>query len=156
MEGLPIIEAIGVLLAVCLGLIAPTVWFYKHNTSRLENENEKIIKEVKESNRDQFSDLKLDLKEFRTHFDSKISEVYLALDNKNRELKDFLLKEIDYVRNGIDKLDHSVHLTNNRSHELEKDLLKLQNTLVKEYVSKTDLLVIQQQINTISKQNKTE
>lgn len=142
MEGLPIIEAIGVLLAVCLGLIAPTVWFYKHNTSRLENENEKIITQVKESNKDQFSDLKTDLKEFRIHFDSKISEVYVALDSKNRELKDFLLKEIDYVRTGIDKVDHSVMMTNNRSHELEKDLLRLQNTLVKEYVSKSDLTML--------------
>lgn len=139
MQELSIIEAVGVLLSVCVGLLAPTVWFYKHSTSRLETDNEKIISEVKSSNKEQFTDIRGDLREFRNHFDVKISEVYVSLDAKNRELKDFLLKEIDYVRVGIDKVDQSVILTNNRSHELEKDILRLQNTLVKDYVSKRDL-----------------
>lgn len=139
MQDFSILEAVGVLLAVSAALVGPTVWFYRHNTSRLDAENEKIINEVKSSNKDQFIDLKSDLREFRVHFDSKISEVYIALDSKNRELKEFLLKEIDYVRAGIDKVDNSVMLTNNRSHELEKDLLRLQNTIVKDYVSKDDI-----------------
>lgn len=142
MQDLTIIEAVGVLLTVSVGLLAPTVWFYRHNTSRLEADNEKIITEVKSSNKDQFIDLKSDLREFRIHFDSKISEVYVALDSKNRELKEFLLKEIDYVRAGLDKVDNSVILSNNRSHELEKDILRLQNTLVKDYVSKDDIPIL--------------
>lgn len=139
MQELSLIEAVGVLLSLCFGLLAPTVWFYRHSTTRLENDNEKIINDVKASNKEQFGDLKGDLREFRNHFDTKISEVYISLDTKNRELKDFLLKEIDYLRVGIEKVDQSVILTNNRSHELEKDILRLQNTLIKDYISKRDL-----------------
>ena len=139
MQELSLIEAVGVLLSLCFGLLAPTVWFYRHSTTRLETDNEKIISDVKASNKEQFGDLKGDLREFRNHFDTKISEVYISLDTKNRELKDFLLKEIDYLRVGIEKVDQSVILTNNRSHELEKDILRLQNTLIKDYISKRDL-----------------
>lgn len=139
MQELSLIEAVGVLLSLCFGLLAPTVWFYRHSTTRLETDNEKIINDVKASNKEQFGDLKGDLREFRNHFDTKISEVYISLDTKNRELKDFLLKEIDYLRVGIEKVDQSVILTNNRSHELEKDILRLQNTLIKDYISKRDL-----------------
>ncbi len=139
MQELSLIEAVGVLLSLCFGLLAPTVWFYRHSTTRLETDNEKIINDVKSSNKEQFGDLKGDLREFRNHFDTKISEVYISLDTKNRELKDFLLKEIDYLRVGIEKVDQSVILTNNRSHELEKDILRLQNTLIKDYISKRDL-----------------
>ena len=139
MQELSLIEAVGVLLSLCFGLLAPTIWFYRHSTTRLETDNEKIINDVKSSNKEQFGDLKGDLREFRNHFDTKISEVYISLDTKNRELKDFLLKEIDYLRVGIEKVDQSVILTNNRSHELEKDILRLQNTLIKDYISKRDL-----------------
>jgi hypothetical protein len=128
-----------VLIAICTALTGPLVWFFRTNTARLEKDNEKIITKLENSNEASFKGIKDDLKDFRSHFDTKISEVYVAVESKNRELKDFVSKELDYVKNHISTVEGKIYETRERGHEIEKDLLKLQSLISKDYITREDL-----------------
>jgi hypothetical protein len=132
-------QVVTVLFGICVAITGPAIWFFKTNTARLEKENDKIVNKLESSNTNAFKDIKNDLKEFRTHFDSKISEVYVAVDSKNRELKDFVSKELDYVKNHVLSVEEKVHAAREHSHGIEKDLLKLQLAIGKDYITRDDL-----------------
>lgn len=132
-------QMITVLLGICGVICGPTVWFFRTNSARLEVENEKNITKLESSNATAFKDIKSDLRDFRSHFDSKISEVYVAVESKNRELKDFVSKELDYIKSHVTSIEDKVHQTRERSHELEKDLLKLQSLISRDYITREDL-----------------
>lgn len=134
-----VFEIVIVLITVSATLIAPTIWFYRHNTSRIEKDNEKIVKKLEESNASAFTEIKDDLRSFRSHFDQQLSEVHRAVESKNREMRDFVAKEIQYVRDQITAIDTKIDQTRERTHEIEKDLLRLQALITKEYVTKSDL-----------------
>lgn len=127
------------LLGLCVIITGPAVWFLRTNTTRLETENAKIVTKIETSSTESFKDIKADLKDFRTHFDSKISEVYVAVESKNRELKDFVSKELDFIKSHITSVEDKVYATRERSHEIEKDLLKLQSLIQKDYITRDDL-----------------
>lgn len=128
-----------VLFTICTCITGPLVWFYRTSTARLEADNEKIMTKFETTNETAFKGIKDDLKDFRTHFDTKISEVYVAVDSKNRELKDFVSKELDYVKNHVQTVESKVYETRERSHEIEKDLLKLQSLIAKDYITREDM-----------------
>lgn len=127
------------LFGVCVIITGPAIYFLRTNTTRLETENEKIVNKLETSSTSSFKDIKNDLKDFRSHFDSKISEVYVAVESKNRELKDFVSKELDFIKSHITSVEDKVYQTRERSHEIEKDLLKLQSLISKDYITRDDL-----------------
>jgi hypothetical protein len=139
MEHFELWQIVLTLFSICGVVIAPSIWYFQHTTSKLEQDNEKIINKLENSNLDSFKGIKEDLKDFRTHFDSKISEVYIAVDNKNRELKDIMSKELEFIRVHISTIDHKLDETRERTHEIEKDLLRLQSTIGRDYITKDDL-----------------
>lgn len=138
-QTLEIWQLIGGLFGVCVVITAPAIWFLRTNSARLETENEKIVTKLETSNTSSFKEIRNDLKEFRSHFDSKISEVYVAVESKNRELKDFVSKELDFIKTHVTSVEQKVYETRERSHEIEKDLLKLQSLISKDYITRDDL-----------------
>lgn len=138
-EALELWQLITVLVGVCSAVLGPAVWFFKHNTSRIESENEKFITKFENSSTESFKSIKEDLKDFRRHFDHKISEVYVAVDSKNRELKEFVSKELDFIKEHIKSVEGRVHDYREQSHEIEKKLLKLESLLSKDYITREDL-----------------
>lgn len=132
-------QLVTVLFGICATILGPVIWFFRTNTGRLEVENEKIVSKLETSSTTSFKDIKNDLREFRSHFDSKISEVYVAVESKNRELKDFVSKELDFIKSHITSVEDKVYQTRERSHEIEKDLLKLQSLISKDYITRDDL-----------------
>lgn len=138
-EALELWQLVTVLVSVCGVILGPAVWFFKTNTTRIESENEKFITKFENSSTQSFKDLKEDLKDFRRHLDSKISEVYVAVDSKNRELKEFVSKELDFIKQHIQQVEGRVHDYREQSHDIEKKLLKLESLLSKDYITREDL-----------------
>lgn len=132
-------QLVTVLFGICLTILGPVILFFRTNTTRLEEENAKIVTKLEASNTSSFKEVRDDLKDFRSHFDSKISEVYVAVESKNRELKDFVSKELDFIKSHITSVEEKVYETRERSHEIEKDLLKLQSLISKDYITRADL-----------------
>lgn len=135
-------QLIGALLVVSGAIIAPTVWYFQHNTARLEAENEKIVTKLENTNAISFKSLKEDLKDFREHFDSKISEVYISMDSRNREVKEFVSHELGQVKRVVNDIDAKLDQTRERSHEIEKDLLRLENKISQDYITRDQLFEI--------------
>jgi uncharacterized coiled-coil DUF342 family protein len=133
------IELLVGLFAICTALVGSTIWFLKWYSGKVATDNEKIIFEIKNNNMLTFTSLKDDLKEFRSHFDTRIGDVYSAVDSKNRELKDFVSKELDYIRSHVDTIEGKITQTRDHTHELEKEILRVQSTIGKDYITKDDL-----------------
>lgn len=133
------IELLVGLFAICTALVGSTIWFLKWYSGKVATDNEKIIFEIKNNNMLTFTSLKDDLKEFRSHFDTRIGDVYSAVDSKNRELKDFVSKELDYIRSHVDTIEGKITQTREHTHELEKEILRVQSTIGKDYITKDDL-----------------
>lgn len=132
-------QILAVLLGVSGALIAPTIWFYRHNTSRIENDSKSVIEKLEQNNSKAYSAIRTDLKDFRTHFDLQLNEVQRSVDARNREMKDFVSKELEHVRNHITSIELKVDQTRERNHEIEKDLLRLENVIGKDYITKDHL-----------------
>jgi uncharacterized coiled-coil DUF342 family protein len=133
------IELLVGLFAICTALVGSTIWFLKWYSGKVATDNEKIIFEIKNNNMLTFTSLKDDLKEFRSHFNTRIGDVYSAVDSKNRELKDFVSKELDYIRSHVDTIEGKITQTRDHTHELEKEILRVQSTIGKDYITKDDL-----------------
>lgn len=151
------LEIFLVIITIAGTMIGPTIWAVRStmrkaeehtksvetNTTTLiekfEKSNSTLFSSAKQDNAESFKTIKDELKDFRIHFDSKISEVYVAVDTKHRELKDFVQKELDYIRTHIGDIEFKIDQTRERSHEIEKDLLRLQTTLGKDYITKGEL-----------------
>lgn len=133
------IELLVGLFAICTALVGSTIWFLKWYSGKVATDNEKIIFEIKNNNMLTFTSLKDDLKEFRSHFDTRIGDVYSAVDSKNRELKEFVSKELDYIRSHVDTIEGKITQTREHTHELEKEMLRIQSTIGKDYITRDDL-----------------
>lgn len=135
-------QLIGALLAVSGVIVAPTIWYFQHNTSRIESENERNVTKLERTNTISFQSLKEDVKDFREHFDSKISEVYISMDSRNREVKEFVSQELAQVKRAIGDIDVKLDQTRERGHEIEKDLLRLERRISQDYITRDQLFEI--------------
>lgn len=140
-------QILAVLLGVSGALIAPTIWFYRHSIKRSDEENKAIISKLESTNTAAFTEIKKDLKDFRNHFDYQLNTVHQSVDTRNREMKEFVAKELEYFRNYITNIERKIEQTRERSHEIEKDLLRLENTIQRDYITKSDLEGIVKNIN---------
>lgn len=139
MEALTIWETIGLFLSVASVLIGPTIWFYRNSITSLERENKSVLSKLEENNKVAFKSFRDDLKEHRHHFDAKFSEIYTTVDSKNRELRDVITKDLDYIRNHIVNVETKIEDTRERNHGVEKELLRLQVKIGKDYITKEEL-----------------
>lgn len=149
-----VMQLVLVVLSICATMAAPTIWLVRKSDENIksvevstailiekfEKSNSKLFSSAKEDNAASFKNIKDELKDFRIHFDSKISEVYVAVDTKHRELKEFVQKELDYIRTHVNDIELKIDQTRERNHEIEKDILRIQSVLGKDYITKIDLL----------------
>jgi uncharacterized coiled-coil DUF342 family protein len=139
MESISLLEIFVALLAISGTIVGSTIWFLKWQSAKIQTDNEKIIVELKNNNLISFNSLKDDLRDFRSHFDTRISDVYTSVDSKNREMKEFISKELDYIRGHVDSIENKLAKTSEHSHEIEKEILRLQTTIGKDYITREDL-----------------
>lgn len=143
------------LLSVASVLIGPSVWYLRFNSNKNDEKNKELIKSIQEKHdksleriektqSDSIVSIKSDLKEFRTHLDTRFSEVYNTVDAKMREIREQLVKEMDYLKKHIGSLEQRVESQNEKSHQIEKQILMLENVLSKEYITKEQLEMILQ------------
>lgn len=119
-------------LSVSSVILAPAIWFTRHQASKTEE----MIKSITESQTTATDRTRADLREFRDHFDMRISEIYNSIDTKNRELREYINTEMTYVKNLISDLEVKIDLTREKNHELEKEFMRMRTDVHKEFVSK--------------------
>lgn len=128
-------------------LVAPAIWYARSQSEKTYESAEKMILALKESTSDMVGSLvntqertsketREDLKEFRIHFDKRISEIYNSIDTKNKEMRTFITSEINLIKSLINDLERKIDFTREKSHELEKEMMKLQNENQKMFVTK--------------------
>lgn len=139
MEHMQFWQILVVLISIAGAMVAPTIWFYRHNNTRIEADSKAMVAKLEQANAQAFSNIRDDLKDFRGHFDARFGEVYIAVDSKNREMKELMTKELEFIRKHISGIENKIEDTRERSHTLEKDLLRLQATLGKDYITRDDL-----------------
>lgn len=145
--GLEIWQVLGIIFTVCTTLVAPAIWYAKTQASRTQESTERLIESLHKSTKDMVDSVvatqernaketREDLKEFREHFDKRISEIYNSIDTKNKELREFITTEINYIKALINELDKKIEITREKNHELEKELMRIQNDNQKTFVTK--------------------
>lgn len=143
------------LLTVASILIGPSVYYLRFNSNKNDQKNKELITEIQtrhdkaleriEKNQSEFNiSMRADLKEFRIHLDGRFTEVYNTVDVKMRELREQLSKEMEYIKSHVSKLDSNLESQNEKAHRIEKDILRLENILSKEYITKEQLDMILQ------------
>lgn len=139
-------ELVVSMLAIVVTISGLIGYFFKRYLEKSESNNnasnETLRKETKGFKDDTYSlmeTLRADLKDFRKHFDTSVTQVYASIDMKNKELRDFVSKELEFIRNHITAIESKIDSTRERSHEIEKDLLRLQSSIGKDYITKEDL-----------------
>lgn len=153
-EQLALWQTISVILGVSAVIVAPSIWYTRKQaeknekeTEKLESDVQKLVDAMKEStektveamiNRHEQSskETRADLKEFREHFDKRIGEIYSSIDTKNKELREFITNEILFIKNLINELERKIDVTREKNHELEKELMRIQNDTQKNFVTK--------------------
>lgn len=143
-------ELVGALMAMLIVMSGLAMFFFKKYLDRSEaiqkRENQEFkdaakadTREFREDTLTLFESVKSELKDFRKHFDASVTQIYLSIDTKNKELRDLVSKELEYFRNHISSIESKMDVTRERSHEIEKDLLRLQSSIGKDYITKDDL-----------------
>lgn len=141
------------LLGTAATLIGPSVYYLRFNSNKNDQKNKELISEIQsrhdkaleriESNQKEFNvSIRADLKEFRIHLDGRFTEVYTTVEVKLRELREQLSKEMDYIKNHVTKLEQGLESQSEKAHRIEKEILKLENLLSKEYITKDQLDMI--------------
>jgi chromosome segregation ATPase len=128
METTSVWEIALALIAIGGALIAPTVWFYRTSLAKIEVQNERLGEKVS-----------TEIRDLRSHFDNKLSSVYLMVEERQKEMRVFVSTEMNEVKTNISNIDKKIDDTRERSHELEKDLLRLKHQIGKDYITKSDL-----------------
>lgn len=141
------------LLGTAATLIGPSVYYLRFNSNKNDQKNKELISEIQsrhdkaleriENNQKEFNvSIRADLKEFRIHLDGRFTEVYTTVETKLRELREQLSKEMDYIKNHVTKLEAGLETQSEKAHRIEKEILKLENLLSKEYITKDQLDMI--------------
>ncbi len=141
------------LLGTAATLIGPSVYYLRFNSNKNDQKNKELISEIQsrhdkaleriENNQKEFNvSIRADLKEFRIHLDGRFTEVYTTVETKLRELREQLSKEMDYIKNHVTKLEAGLESQSEKAHRIEKEILKLENLLSKEYITKDQLDMI--------------
>lgn len=141
------------LLGTAATLIGPSVYYLRFNSNKNDQKNKELISEIQsrhdkaleriEVNQKEFNvSIRADLKEFRIHLDGRFTEVYTTVETKLRELREQLSKEMDYIKNHVTKLEAGLETQSEKAHRIEKEILKLENILSKEYITKDQLDMI--------------
>lgn len=150
-----LVKILAVLLTMATILIGPSVYYLRFNANKNEQKNsamfesmqktnEKAFEKIENSQRESNNSIKSDLKEFRTHLESRFSEVHTTVDVKIKELKEQISKELEYSKLHISTITSKVDSNSEKAHNIEKDLLRLENILSKEYITKEQLEMILQ------------
>lgn len=147
MDIVDMIKFAGVLLGAASVLVAPIVFYMKATTTKNEKTLEDSIQKLEKNQLSNNDWLRSELKEFRYNLDNRFSDVHTVVENKNKELKDFLHSEISFVRNTIQDVSFRVDGVKEKNHEIEKSLLRLQNEISREYISKDQLMHLQAKLN---------
>jgi len=146
-EQLEIWQIVSIIFGMCFTLVAPAIWYSRTQSTKTQQSAEKMVVALKESTKEMINSIvttqektsteaRQDLKEFREHFDKRIGEIYAAIDTKNKELRDFIFGEINLIKVLITDLERKIDITREKSHELEKQMMKLQNENQKNFVTK--------------------
>lgn len=141
------------LIGTAATLIGPSVYYLRFNSNKNDQKNKELISEIQtrhdkaleriENNQKEFNvSIRADLKEFRIHLDGRFTEVYTTVETKLRELREQLSKEMDYIKNHVTKLEAGLETQSEKAHRIEKEILKLENLLSKEYITKDQLDMI--------------
>jgi peptidoglycan hydrolase CwlO-like protein len=123
------------LFAVCSAILAPTLWYFRSTINRLDAKDMASKSEHNQS----LTNLWNELKSFRDHFDNKISDTHSVVDSKNKELKELVSSEIEFVLKNVSEIERKLDSNKEHSHQIEKDLLRLQAKVGKDYITKEDL-----------------
>lgn len=136
-----------VVLGVSGTIVAPAIWYARTQSNKTQENTEKMMNHIRDSTKETVEALinrhektsqetREDLKEFREHFDKRIGEIYTSIDTKNKELREFITTEINYIKNLITELERKIDSTREKNHEIEKELMRIQNDAQKTFVSK--------------------
>ena len=136
-------------------LIAPSVYYLRYNSNKQDERTKELLKDIQTKNKesiDSFANtlseantsLRYELKEFRQHFDTRFSDVYNTVDSKTRDLRDHISKDLDFLKSHVGNLEKRIETQSEKSHSIEKDILRLENVLSKEYISKDQLDILLQ------------
>jgi len=153
-EQLELWQIFSIIFGICFTLVSPAIWYSRTQSNKTQESSEKMVDALKESTKEMIVSIvttqektsfeaREDLKDFRVHFDKRIGEIYSSIDTKNKELRDFIFNEINLIKVLISDLEKKIDTTREKSHELEKQMMKLQNENQKNFMTK-------EQFNTIS------
>jgi len=152
-EQLELWQIISIIFGMCFTIVAPALWYSRTQSNKTQESAEKMVAALKESTKDMIVSIvttqektsfeaREDLKDFRAHFDKRIGEIYSAIDTKNKELRDFIFGEINLIKVLISDLERKIDITREKSHELEKQMMKIQNENQKNFITKEHLNTI--------------
>ncbi|MDX1532748.1 MAG: hypothetical protein R3230_00920 [Nitrosopumilaceae archaeon] len=154
MTGLEIWQIMAIMVTISGILVGPAIWYSRNQSNKNEQKIDQIVisfTEAMDKSSDKTDDLvksimvtneknsrehREDLKEFRKHFDEKIGEIFSSIDTKNKELREYINSELLYIKNLINDLDTKIDMTREKGHELEKKLMRVENDVQKNFVSR--------------------
>lgn len=147
------IKILATLLTIAGVIVGPSVFYLRLNSNRNDQKNKEMFTEMQSRNKEGFDRLeksqndfnlsiKTDLREFRSHLDGRFTDVYSTIDNKMKELKEQFGRDMENYRRGIHSLEGEMKQHNEKAHSIEKDLLRLENVLSKEYITREQLDLI--------------
>lgn len=150
-----LLKLMGVLLAVAASLLGPSIYYIRTMAAKTDQKNEQLIKDIssrqektldriEKQQSDSITAIKMDFKEFRVHLDSRFADVMETVDTKVGALETRIGKDLDSLKNHYKTIELRIESHNEKSHGIEKDILRLQNTLSKDYITKDQLDVILQ------------
>lgn len=125
-------KTLATLFAVCSAILAPTIWFVRWQA----NKSEESLNKMSENNESHSRETRDELRDFRDHFDRRIGEVYSSIEVKNKELRDQINSEIGNVKTMVGDLETKVDRTIDKNHEIEKNMMRMENDIQKNFVSR--------------------
>ncbi len=103
---------------------------------------EKTLDRIEKQQSDSITSIKMDFKEFRTHLDTRFADVMDTVDTKVGALENRIGKDLDALKTHYKSIELRIESHNEKSHTIEKDILRMQNTLSKDYITKAQLEMI--------------
>lgn len=111
----------GILLSLSGLILTGVLFFVKYILTSINTNQEKLGKEISG---------------LRGYLDDKIEKMYERMDLKNKDLKDYIASEISNLK--LKDSDNEIKIDNSREriNEIEKNLLKLENQIIRDYQRK--------------------
>lgn len=146
-ETLALWQILSIMFGMCATLLAPALWYSRTQSNKTQENAQKMIEALKDSTKDMVDSIvatqeknaretREDLKEFREHFDRRIGEIYTSIDTKNKELRDFITTEINLIKTLINDLEKKIDVTREKNHEIEKEMMRIQNDNQRNFITK--------------------